>query len=487
MGNSNGSLADYWKVIESHSGLQGGFIWEWMDHGFAAAAYNGQKYWKYGGDFGDEPSDYDFCCDGLLFPDQTPKPALAECKQVFSPVKLFPIAGKLFSFFVENRFDFSNLDNVELRWYLRTESKTLTQGNMGLPAAAPWKRAEITLPVSEATVQEWSGILYIHIDFCLKTATPWAEAGFIIGSGEKTLRERSPELFMQEFIKSDHNTFFERIFRWKPSLFRVPTQNDGLKTYGRFYKNPSAEFYWRNKAMYPWLEMDLLNMRCVRENNKFGVWHGYDAACYSAELLTGEGAIPAYKDKKLGNYTCITVPATNEHPLIMDIIFDLDMNLPELPKIGVCTVIPASYDKIRWFGRGPHEAYSDRCESAFLGLYEGTIAELETPYIMPQENGNRYDVRQITLFGENAEKGQASSVTIQPDAPVNMSVSRYTQKNMWDALHLFDLVDTIAGGGYYTLNIDIAQRGVGTATCGPDTLEQYRVRGGVYRMRLIIG
>ena len=116
MGNSNGSLADYWKAIESHHGLQGGFIWEWRDHGFEAYTEKGVKYWKYGGDFGDDPSDYDFICDGLLFPDQGLKPAMAECKQVFAPVRLSEVPGKLLSFILENRYDFSTLDHISFKY-----------------------------------------------------------------------------------------------------------------------------------------------------------------------------------------------------------------------------------------------------------------------------------------------------------------------------------------------------------------------------------
>jgi beta-galactosidase len=235
--------------------------------------------------------------------------------------------------------------------------------------------------------------------------------------------------------------------------------------------------------MYPWLDLDLLNLQCTEEKTEAVTFEGngraYEASRYTAVLLSGKGA---KQKRRLGLYTCVTVPSSKDRPLITEITFDLELDLPELPKIGVYAKIPAYYDRITWFGAGPHESYPDRCASAFLGLYEDTVSSLETPYILPQENGNRMGVRKLILSGNH--DGLPVSIVITPETPVNISVSRYTQKNMWEALHTCDLVDISAKEGYYFLNIDIAQRGVGTATCGPDTLERYRVYPGRYKMRL---
>ena len=177
MGNSNGSLADYWKAIESHHGLQGGFIWELIDHGQEAFAPDGTKYWKYGGDFGDLPSDYDFCLDGLLFPDQTPKPAMAECRQIFAPVRLSPVPGKPFGFILENRYDFSTLDGLLLNWKLCTESsgggeKILRNGSMAAPPLGPGEKREIVIAMADNALDgilaEHPGAVYLHVDFALK-------------------------------------------------------------------------------------------------------------------------------------------------------------------------------------------------------------------------------------------------------------------------------------------------------------------------------
>jgi beta-galactosidase len=483
MGNSNGSLADYWKAIESHHGLQGGYIWEWIDHGLEAFTPEGKKYWKYGGDFGDLPTDYDFCLDGLIFADQSLKPGMAECRQVFAPVRLKPVPEKPFSFVLENRFDFSTLNNVELCWKLCTEDKVLAETVTDLPNIAPGGIVEISFPETPGT-GDVQGILFIHADFRLKRDTPWAQAGLVIGSAERIIHERPviPNTSQTEKALSS----FAGIF--KPSLFRTPTQNDGLRTVMDQRNNPASIAYRRGSAMYAWIDMDLIHLRLKNEKTEKIIRDGAPASQYTASLTAGEKASTEFRDRKLGTYTCVTIINGEKQPLIMDIRFDLDPSLPELPKIGVTARIPSWYDTISWFGAGPHESYSDRRDAAFLGLYENNVADLEVPYAVPQENGNRTGVRTFTLSGKNVPPVESKTFTVRTaDSAFNMSVSRYSPENMMTALHTCDLVDVSIGAkGYYFLNIDIAQRGVGTATCGPDTREEYRIRPGTYRMRLYI-
>ncbi|MDR2785707.1 MAG: DUF4981 domain-containing protein, partial [Treponema sp.] len=420
MGNSNGSLADYWKAIETHRGLQGGFIWDWIDQGIEAFTPKGEKYWKYGGDFGDDPSDYDFCLNGLLFPDQTPKPAMAECRQVFAPVKLKPLPGRPYSFIIENHFDFSSLSDIELHWELCTEDSALACGIESLPAIESGASAEITLPVSphidlsryQGTAGQ--GIVYIHTDFRLKKNTPWAEKGFIIAGSERIIRDGLPlplpqpavnQAVQQETLSALRN--FARLFR--PSLFRVPTENDGLKTYSHLRGDPAALFYYENKVLYPWLDLDLLHLRCV-----------------DGVLLAGENAAGVFENVRLGSFSSVISDA-GDH-LVMDVVFDLDPSLPEVPKIGISARIPAGFDTIEWFGLGPGESYPDRKTGVFLRNYTHYPAELETPYIVPQENGNRSGVRKITLKYKGGSPGRLpvgnlpGVITILPDVPLNMSV-----------------------------------------------------------------
>ena len=500
MGNSNGSLEDYWKLIESKHGLQGGFIWEWIDHGFEAFTKDGKKYWKYGGDFGDTPSDFDFVCDGLLWPDQTPKPAMEECKQLFAPVRLTPLPLKALHFTLENRYDFSSLDNLILNWSIcedepgKTAEKILLEGKLNLPPLNPGEKTEINFENEKLVIPANSGAVYFHGEFVLKDDTPWAKAGHIVARAESILKESTNIVIESSAAKSEvAGCDIAKIAAlFKPSLYRVPTQNDGLKTALAFVDNPEAEFYFKGKAFFPWIRLDLLHHKTADEKTENVIWEGRQAERYSAVILAGENAHQEYKQftsgKGMGTFSLTTVkPEKPGHPLTMEVIFDLDRNLPELPRIGICAKIPACYEKISWFGSGPFESYPDRLAAAFLGRYTNKIDELEVPYVVPQENGNRSGVRNFSLTAPNATSGTAQQINFFADKPVNFSCSRYTLSNMWEAKHTCDLVDTTQGtGGYFNLYIDIAQRGVGTATCGPDTRMEYRVKPGLFRMKLFI-
>ncbi|MDR1444838.1 MAG: DUF4981 domain-containing protein, partial [Treponema sp.] len=511
MGNSNGSLADYWKAIEGHHGLQGGFIWEWIDHGLEAFTPEGVKYWKYGGDFGDEPSDRDFIVDGLILPDQGLKPGMIECRQVQAPLRLKNRDGKPWTFVVENRQDFTGTESYVLEWkllrddpsailraaILREAETLLASGTAALPELAPGESAEITLtPPAGLNLQAQGGTVYFHFDFKLKNDTPWAKAGHVVGQAERILKEspQAPVLTVSAapgFLSPEAAPLAgELAAAFRPSLFRAPTQNDGLKTALSMRGDPALEFYYKDKAMFIWLDYDLLHMRTVDEKTETINWEGRTASRYTATLLAGKGAAADCRDAKLGVYTAVLVkgdPAAGR-PYIADFTFDLDPALPELPKIGVTAPVSAAYDSISWFGAGPGESYPDRLAGAFLGRYRQRVAEMETPYVMPQENGNRSLVRNLTLLNSSAAAGKPGALGIWCAAPLNMSALRYTQENMLNALHTCDLIDTTRGpNGIFTLNLDVAQRGVGTATCGPDTRDEYRVRAGLYTMRLYIG
>ncbi|MDR2402683.1 MAG: DUF4981 domain-containing protein [Spirochaetaceae bacterium] len=503
MGNSNGSLADYWKAIESHHGLQGGFIWDWIDQGLEAFSPQGVKYWKYGGDFGDEPSDYDFCLNGILFPDQTPKPAMAECRQVFAPVRLTPVSGMPFTFILENRYDFSSLDHLSLDWSIRGEDyrgvpgageTILARGSLDLPGIGPGEKQELTLKLPEDfCLKDYAGIVYFHAAFCLRSDTPWAKAGHVVARAERIIRETPAELCLAASAGAEpapedavSRGVADFAGRFRPSLFRVPTENDGLKTCFHLRGDPAALFYYKDKAVFPWLDLDLLHLRREEEKTEEISWEGRPASRYTALLFPGKDAVPEFRDRMLGTYTLITVNPGGGRPLILDAGFDLDPTLPELPKVGITAEVPAAYGTLSWFGAGPEESYPDRLAGAFLGRYTHRIAELETPYIVPQENGNRSGLRNLSLLAGEAP-AEPKILSLWTDRPVNFSVSRYSQENMLAALHTCDLADLTAGpGGHYLLNIDIAQRGVGTSTCGPDTRDEYRIRPGFFRMKLFL-
>ncbi len=472
MGNSNGSLADYWKAIESHHGLQGGYIWDWIDQGLEAFTEKGEKYWKYGGDFGDKPTDYDFCLNGLLFPDQTCKPAMAECKQLFSPVEIVfknesisadnRNAHTQLTFTVKNKFDFTTLDKVSIEWFIMHNGNAIDKGLLSLPPVKPGVETCITIDsASLTTINTLDGLVYVHFNVLLAEDLIWAKKGFVIGQAEHLVQETK----FHAAVCAEENDITNFINNIKPCLFRIPTENDGLKNFLGETGKEESSFYWKNKAVNLWLEMDLENIRRIKTDST------------SWDLLCGSNAVSVYKDKKIGTYSLCLI--TDDIGVRACISFTIEPSVKNLPRIGISVKVPSSFSRISWIGSGPQESYSDRKTGAFLGFYRHEVKDLYVPYIVPQENGNRTGVRKLLLEGQN-------KLSIISAKPIEFSAQMHDTRSMMKALHTFELEETFDSKGCWILHLDCLQRGVGTATCGPDTLEQYCIKPGTYTMELII-
>jgi len=251
-----------------------------------------------------------------------------------------------------------------------------------------------------------------------------------------------------------------------PHLFRSPTQNDGLKNFMTLRGVPEFAFYYTNKAMYGWLDAGLMDL-------EFELIHR-EGLSFTHRLRTAKGVSAGLFYQRWNVETDGTLGAS--------FVFDLDPGLPELPRVGLVCRVTETLSSATWFGLGPHEAYSDRRAGARLGRWNARVADLTTPYIMPQENGNRHQVRWLDLKAPGESKLFISALEPFdfPWAPIR------TASFGKDATGMpFRSLRGIEKG--WVLCLDAAQRGVGTATCGPDTLERYRLRSGVYRMDLRFG
>ena len=558
MGNSNGSLADYWELISQGRGLQGGFIWEWMDHGILVGAggadtaslqvppgpnagpVHGQgghgKAWRYGGDFGDSPSDLDFIADGLLFPDRTLKPVMAEVSYVWRPVRVYrtlpawyhtrtvrdasspqvPAAPALARIFIENAYDFIDLTHLELRWSLvsgdpnRPEA-VLLRGAQSLPAVLPGEIVALQVALPESGSEEDLAIrdemaraeTVLHCDFVLTSDADWAPMGhvvsreslimgpatpvslggrpphshFVLGTGKtinKTLGQPIQTDFSKEgFLTSLRDAQGHEYIKQPlvPHLYRVPTQNDGLKNFIDLRGKKDFAFYYENKVMYPWIDAGLSELRFEPLEDDA------DQGLYSCRIISSTGL-------EAGRYRAEWVHLSPSM-LRGRFTFDLNPALGELARVGLQVLLEPmmlseSSPAVEWFGLGPHEAYADRKAGAHLGRWRASLADLLTPYMLPQENGNRHGTRWLKLAGL-----QRKALFITAATPFDFSVSPYSEKELWEARHWDELPEfsTACSRGLY-LNLDLAQRGVGTATCGPDTLDQYRVYPGVYQFEV---
>jgi len=512
MGNSNGSLADYWAAIESHAGLQGGFIWDWVDQGIEAFDPAGKKYWKYGGDFGDAPADLDFVCNGLVFPDRTEKPALAECSKLFQCVAAsseHPMTGRVL---VRNRFYFSSLEGVELRWSVQVEGESLLSGLASLPAVGPGESAELDLGIPW-TDETRSAVLisesFLLLEFLLSAPVAWAPVGHRIAWEQLPLapgRRRSagapprgvspaPRLYGRDGgysveAASSEGRGYSAAFSGvgflsslsfgegellasdlEMNLWRAPTENDGLKLFMDLRGLPDFSFYYVDKVMYGWLDAGL-------DGLAFELAEMRADPAASTLLLVHD--VASRTGRRVGRF----FQSWRFGPLGLDcdFVFDLDPGLPEVPRVGLSCALAPGLERVRWYGRGPQECYSDRKAGAAFGLYEAQVDDLQVPYVMPQENGNRTDVRWVEL-GSGRGSGSGRGLRVEAAGSFDFTASHHGAAQLWAAKHSCDLVRVAET----LLYIDVAQRGVGTATCGPDTLERYRLRPGAYGLGLSLG
>lgn len=563
MGNSNGSLSDYWALVESGRGLQGGFIWEWMDHGLLVgpggadtptslyapgpnaaetaahddtptgkaangAASGSGKAWRYGGDFGESPADLDFIADGLVFPDRKLKPAMAECAFLFRPIRVHAglpadyfvrkerhagspstdAAPEWGTVFVENRFDFIDLGGISLSWSVvsgdpsRKEGDgVVATGKAALPAIASGaiERVSLGLPTSGAACEALRGALsegecVLNLEFSLSKPSSWAPAGHVVAveqlplslspsridfprsSSWRAVTEQAKKGLTPRFAQdgflaslttgSGHELLAAPLV---PCLFRAPTQNDGLKNFMSYRGKPDFSFYYTDKAMYGWLDAGLDDLRYEVESIE-----GSDPDFTAVHRVSTGAKVP------VGRF--LQRWSSGPGGLDAEFVFDLEGGLPELPRVGVVCSLTPQIDSARWFGLGPQEAYSDRKAGTRVGVWRSDLAGLSVPYIVPQENGNRHRVRWAEF---SAESGAAPALRVQGASPFDFTLTPYTDRELWEGKH-WDRLPAFSEAAKRgpVLHLDAAQRGVGTATCGPDTIERYRLRPGVYRLAL---
>jgi len=496
MGNSNGCLKEYWEAIESHPGLQGGFIWEWIDHGITQTDRNGARYWAYGGDFGERRHDANFCCDGLVWPDRTPHPAMWEVKWCHQPVRVkrAPGASKL-AVEVINRQDFQDLSHFGGYWRVTVDGREVKRGRLPPLRTPPGKSQTVVLPVRSVGIERGQEA-FLDVWFLLGHAASWCTRGHevardqiridgkLLKPAKEKIRVRPHAAGPVEIAKTDAGSVVRQgdmSFAWDRdegrvtgmalgghsvmplgpvlNLWRAATDNDGLKLWTGQTNKPLGK--WQAiglpaasskviRAPEPRRERDgSVRFLCESEvsgRDAAGASHPI-AACAQALTLTSSGW------------------------LVFDLTVELAKGVEDLPRVGVSMVLDAAMEQLAWLGRGPHENYPDRNASAVVAVYRGTVAGQHVPYIMPQENGLKTDVRWLTLDDDR------TGLLVAGMPVVSFSARHYTDADLFAAKHTNEL----AARPEVHLNVDGFHRGLGTKSCGPDTLPAYRLSGGTYR------
>ena len=485
MGNSNGSLADYWDAFETHRGLQGGFIWEWCDHGLLQRTPDGREYHAYGGDFGDTPHDGNFCCDGIVGADRTPHPGLWEFKSLCAPVAVRWADAEAGRLEVTSRRDFTDLSDLEGFWSLEVDGVERASGAMPVLDTAPGESSEVGIPYPRDPAAPGQ-TAFVMIRFRQREATAWAPAGHEVGwtqlavdlpvSAPAPAPVRAPAGALAAAAGTDQVRLtgegFEAVFspagletfNWRgaPVITRGPrlqiwrgaTDNDGVKT---LPDRPS-------KTLDRWLEagLDRLAMRPGRLESR------ETPDGWAIHIV--QTGVCALADPAIGLEETWTVRPDGSTSVAF--AFEVDRALTDLPRLGVTMTLDDGFEDLEWFGRGPWESYSDRKRAAWISRFSGTVTGQYVPYAMPQEHGNKTDLRWLALRSGDVE------ARFTPSAPCEGSATRFAPQDLFAARHTIDL----APRKEVIVNLDVAQRGLGTGSCGPDTLPAYRIGSGAHSL-----
>lgn len=435
MGNSTGNMKEYWDLVERHSRLIGGFVWDWIDQGLRH-----KGGFAYGGDFGDQPNDGKFCLNGLLFPDRTPQPKLIDLKHVFQPVGISE-GDAPGSVRLKNKFAFRDLSEFLLRWELKRDGAVVQSGELRCPKLPPGRETELRLPTE--------GGNFLNV-FLLENGQCFAQEQFELeAQAEPVSLPRIPAGTRFDPKTGNLASFTasgRELFKSSPKfcLWRAPILND------RFFLDA-----WREVG-YDQIQTTVEVLRFEPDGvfQQLAVVNHHGSALFRLFLswsVHAEGVVEL-------DYRCVPSRC-----------------VPPLPRFGLTLELPADFDKFRWFGRGPRETYRDRKNGALIDEYSGTVDEQHVPYPVPQENGNKTDVRW-------AELSDASGTGLRVEAwpCMETSVSRYSVADLDAAEHNYELTkrDSIFW------HLDWGQAGVGNGSHGPNTLERYQLKPAEFRHRL---
>ncbi|WZL77759.1 glycoside hydrolase family 2 TIM barrel-domain containing protein [Eubacteriales bacterium mix99] len=471
MGNGPGGLKEYWETFYTYKRLQGGFIWEWLDHGIPKKDEKGERYYAYGGDFGDQPNDGNFVIDGLVFPDRTPSPGLTEYKKVIEPVKVEEVDLKKGIVRILNHYDFLGLDHLRAAWALEADGRILQQDTLELPEVSAGGNVQVVLPYQIPENPEPETDYLVNVRFLLGEDTNWAKRGYEVAWAQFRLPLPVPAA---PVVKTER---MPALSCWEEENALVVRGEDFCLVFDKVYGVLKS---WTYKGKSLLVKGPRLNFWHAPTDNERKIRKEWKSFGLNAMKHRTDGFAWDKKDH------CVIVRIrTRIAPPVLtwgvpaeyvyricgsgDVVLEVSgtpqgESLPDtLPRIGLQMEVPGDLDRFQWYGRGPGESYADSREANRMGIYTAGIEDLYTPYVYPQENGNRTDVHWVAATDLNG----MGLLAVMPQ--LNFSAHLYTQENLEEAKHTCDLVKQ----DFITWNLDYRQIGLGTNSCGPAPLEKY--------------
>jgi len=451
MGNSTGNLMEYWNVIHSKKNLMGGFIWDWIDQGVSRTDDKGRKWWAYGGDYGDQPNDANFCINGLISPDRTTKAATEECKYVFQPVVIEPYDQDKMQFRLKNRFFFRNLNEFAIYWTLIENGKEIKTQSLGEFNVLP---GESKLFAVDYDLSKSAGEVWLKVSIKLAKDELWAKRGFEIAKEQFMVKEARPAQPAESKVAVQVFEDSEKTLVVGAKDFKVTVD----KTSGYITKYQFQGKDLLISALKPnfWRALSDNDIRAWDVLKNLSDWPSITSSLKPTQVkVLDEGLNKLVIADLAGNDGLklqLSYKISGDGAVDVNYQVKIGEKQSEPLRIGLTTAFAGDLQTMSFFGKGPFENYSDRLHAAEVNVYSGKVEDFCFKYVRPQENGNHTQVRWLAL-----RNATGTGLIVIGKQPLNTSVWPYTAETLAKAAHINDLEPA----GFYTANIDLAQAGVG--------------------------
>ena len=485
MGNGPGDFEDYFQMIQDNDKMCGGFVWEWCDHAIAhGTAENGKTIYAYGGDHGEEIHDGNFCMDGLVYPDRTVHTGLLEYKNVYRPARVISYNKESGELVLHNYMDFDDLkDYVKISYELTQDGLVISKGILPEFSVAPHGEGKTNLKIN---VPE-NGKCYLKLIYHLKKELPLLDEDHILGFDEIEVSKEDTKCKLAE--------------KWIPktvvdSELQVNENDTQIHIKGREFA------YTIDKRTALFTEMKFAGREYLNHPMELNIWRAptdndmyiksewkkahYDKAytrAYTTEVVQGKhgvkitshASVVAETVQKILDVT-ITWKIEAAGKIDADIAVTKDDEFPDLPRFGVRMFLDKKLSAVRYFGMGPQESYCDKHQAASHGLYRADVGDLHEDYIRPQENGSHYDCEYVEL--NNSRYGIVASA----EKAFSFNASYYTQEELEKKTHNYELIESDS----VVFCVDYALNGIGSNSCGPVVLDQYRFDDVLFRFQFTL-
>ena len=485
MGNGPGDFEDYFQMIQDNDKMCGGFVWEWCDHAVAhGTAENGKTIYAYGGDHGEEIHDGNFCMDGLVYPDRTVHTGLLEYKNVYRPARVISYDKESGELVLHNYLDFDNLkDYVKISYELTQDGLVISKGKLPEASAAPHSEGKTNLKIN---VPE-NGKCYLKLIYHLKKEVPLLDEDHILGFDEIEVSKDGAKCKLAEKWLQKTAVDSELQVNENDTQIHIKGREFAYTIDKRTALFTEMKFAGREYLNHP---MELNIWRAPTDNDMYikSEWKKshYDKAytrAYTTEVVQGKhgvkitshASVVAETVQKILDVT-ITWKIEADGKIDADIAVTKDNEFPDLPRFGVRMFLDKKLSAARYFGMGPQESYCDKHQAASHGLYQANVDDLHEDYIRPQENGSHYDCEYVEL--NNSRYGIVASA----ENAFSFNASYYTQEELEKKTHNYELTESDS----VVFCVDYALNGIGSNSCGPVVLDQYRFDDVLFRFQFTL-